>query len=75
MPATPFQLSRLYAKGWAAGMSCEIDDSSTVISARAEALNPCSGPDERAKWAQGFTEAVRRKLDGPQRRRVPDPSP
>ena len=69
MPATPFELSRLYAKGWSVGMSCEID-SVALIAARAEALNPCTAPPERAKWAQGFTEAVHRKLDGPQRRRA-----
>ena len=27
-----------------------------------------TGVIEREKWTQGFTEAVRRKLDGPQRR-------
>jgi ribosome modulation factor len=68
MPATPFELSRIYAKGWAAGMSCPVDDTMAVIAARAEELNPCQAPDERARWNQGFTEAVSRKLHGPQRR-------
>ena len=65
---TPFELSRLYAQGWKAGMACEADGSLAAILARAEKLNPCTAEAEREKWAQGFTEAVHRKFDGPQRR-------
>jgi len=75
-PSTPFQLSRIYAKGWDAGMRCELRDTQTdgeatidAVIAQAETLNPCSSEIDRAKWMQGFTEAVRRKFDGPQRRK------
>ena len=37
--------------------------------AQGDALNPCTSEVDRAKWMQGFTEAVRRKFDGPQRRK------
>lgn len=65
---TPFQLSRLYAQGWKAGMACDVDGPLAAVLARAETLNPCKVEAERDKWTQGFTEAVRRKFDGPQRR-------
>jgi hypothetical protein len=65
---TPFQLSRLYAQGWKAGMACDVDGPIAAVLAHADKLNPCTLDIEREKWAQGFTEAVRRKLDGPQRR-------
>ncbi len=68
MIPTPFQLSRLYAQGWKAGMACEVDGPITAILARADKLNPCKADVEREKWTQGFTEAVHRKFDGPQRR-------
>ena len=69
MPAaTPFQLSRIYSKGWHAGMTHEIDDSLAAIDARGESLNPCGGAIERARWTEGFGDAVRRKLASPARR-------
>jgi hypothetical protein len=63
--ATPFELSRLYAQGWTAGMSHPIDDTLIVVDARGEALNPFRISGERARWMQGFTEAVRAKLARP----------
>ena len=66
--STPFELSRLYAQGWKAGMACEVDGPLASVLARADTLNPCKADVERERWAQGFTEAVKRKLDGPQRR-------
>ena len=65
---TPFQLSRVYAKGWAAGMNCPADDPEPVILARAEAMNPCAAGPARARWMQGFSEALQRKLYGPDRK-------
>jgi hypothetical protein len=49
-------------------MACEVDGPIAAVLAHADKLNPCTLDIEREKWAQGFTEAVRRKLDGPQRR-------
>lgn len=59
---TPFELSRVYAKGWLAGMSCEAGASARTIHTQAEALNPYKVPMERARWMQGFAGAVRRKF-------------
>lgn len=59
---TPFELSRVYAKGWLAGMSCEAGASARTIHAQAEALNPYKVPMERSRWMQGFAGAVRRKF-------------
>jgi len=59
---TPFELSRVYAKGWLAGMNCESGASARAIHAQAEALNPYKVPMERARWMQGFAGAVRRKF-------------
>lgn len=63
--ASPFEFSRLYAKGWTAGMSQQIDDTLVAIDARGEALNPYRISGERARWTQGFMEAVRAKLARP----------
>lgn len=59
---TPFELSRVYAKGWLAGMNCESGASARAIHAQAEALNPYKVPMERSRWMQGFAGAVRRKF-------------
>ncbi len=56
-------------------MRCDVTsghDGEAVIDAviaQGDALNPCTSEIDRAKWMQGFTEAVRRKFDGPQRRK------
>ena len=65
---TPFELSRVYAKGWSAGMSSVIDDTDDVLRQRAETSNPFTDETARARWLQGFMEAVRRKCDGPQKK-------
>ncbi len=66
--ATPFQLSRIYAKGWQAGMSSASERADFDSIAMAEALNPCHAAAERERWALGFTQAVARKLGTPGRR-------
>ncbi len=66
--ATPFQLSRIYAKGWQAGMSSASEKTNFDSIAMAEALNPCHAAAERERWALGFTQAVARKLSTPGRR-------
>ncbi len=65
---TPFELSRIYAKGWTAGMSAPVDENEDAVQARADTMNPYTEDAARARWAQGFVEAVRRKCDGPQRK-------
>lgn len=68
--ATPFQLSRIYAKGWQAGMASTSDTPEFDAAAEAETLNPCQVTVERERWADGFTEAVARKLRMPGRKPV-----
>jgi hypothetical protein len=67
-PSTPFELSRIYAKGWTAGMGAPVDDNEAAVQQRAETMNPYTEDAARQRWAQGFVEAVRRKCDGPQRK-------
>src|SRR4051812_37263719 len=74
-PSTPFELSRIYAKGWTAGMSAPVDDTESAVEARAQTMNPYTEDSARARWAQGFVEAVRRKCDGPQRKAPRRPTP
>jgi len=56
---TPFQLSRIYAKGWVAGSRSDLDPDDTKAIA---ALNPHDTEIERAKWQQGFHEAMTRRI-------------
>jgi hypothetical protein len=63
--STPFQLSRIYAQGWLAGMESQVDGDSGEVEAAAAALNPCVPDDAKAKWSQGFREAVLRKQARP----------
>ena len=54
-----FELSRAYGKGWKAAkhlLACAKGD---IDAGEVAALNPHCTPDERARWAQGFAEAVR----------------
>ena len=59
---SPFELSRVYTKGWLAGMNCDNGISARTIHDKAEALNPYTVPMERARWMQGFAGAVHRKF-------------
>lgn len=68
--ATPFQLSRIYAKGWQAGMNSTSDEPDFDADAAAQALNPCEVAAERERWSQGFSEAIARKLRMPGRKPV-----
>lgn len=58
---TPFELSRVYAKGWLAGMNCEAGISAQTVHAKGESLNPYTVPTERVRWMEGFAGAVQRK--------------
>ncbi len=58
---TPFELSRVYAKGWLAGMNAELPTAAPAIHHHAESLNPYQRPPERSRWMDGFTQAVQRK--------------
>jgi hypothetical protein len=56
-----FQLSRIYASGWNAGRKHPFEDNS-VIADLAESLNPHGDEPERARWAQGFSDAANRQI-------------
>ena len=74
-----FMLSRLYAKGWVAGADHASDDSEGDLAALADGLNPGKTRAERARWHQGFTEAIERNRDRPAKktrsRRALNPRP
>lgn len=55
--STPFQLSRIYASGWAVGREAAAVDYSEV-DALAGRLNPHLPLTERERWNQGFKDAV-----------------
>jgi len=68
--ATPFELSRIYAKGWQAGMQSASEDPEFDSATTGESLNPCRAINERARWMQGFNEAVARKRNSPGRKAI-----
>ena len=55
---TPFQLSRLYARGWIAGRSSDVGADAGDLDAAVAALNPGNTAGERARWLQGFKEGL-----------------
>jgi hypothetical protein len=56
-----FELSRIYADGWAAGKRSTGEEPPDV---EAEALNPHHTTVERTRWAEGFVAARRRDSAG-----------
>jgi hypothetical protein len=56
---TPFQFSRLYARGWTAGRSGDFDVPDGDFNAATAAHNPGRTAAERARWLKGFTEGFR----------------
>jgi len=63
-----FTLSRLYAKGWAAGADHASDQSQDALDALADALNPGETQAERTRWRQGFAAAIERNRSRPARK-------
>jgi hypothetical protein len=66
-----FTLSRLYAKGWAAGADHASDQSDGELDALADTLNPGQTQAERARWRQGFAAAIERGRNRPARKMRP----
>lgn len=64
-----FQLSRFYAKGWAAGTQSTVEQKNGDPLVLAAELNPDATRAERTRWAQGFTEAILRRQDRRDRRK------
>jgi ribosome modulation factor len=54
----PFQLSRVYAKGWLAGQASGLSSTGIGLDAEIEALNPYQAAEERCRWATGFKDAL-----------------
>jgi len=67
----PFELSRIYAKGWSAGGSSTIEESDDGVEAAIAALNPYQDGAERERWALGFQDALRRSQKMAGRARAP----
>lgn len=55
-----FQLSRVFAKGWAAARVLSAQSDVQDIDKSAEALNPYPSDPEKARWREGFLEALSR---------------
>ena len=55
--STPFQLSRVYARGWSAGKVYQ-EDEDTDLKAVAERLSPYPSSEERTRWIEGFMAAI-----------------
>lgn len=60
MASTAFQLSRIYAEGWNAAHARMAHESSELDAKKMEALNPYPADPERARWNEGFTNALTR---------------
>jgi hypothetical protein len=64
MDISAFQLSRIYSQGWNAARKLVAEGAVDADAKTAAALNPyrtTRTAEERARWAQGFTEALRSK--------------
>lgn len=60
---TPFQFSRLYARGWTAGRSCDFDVPEGDFDAATATQNPGKTAVERARWLKGFKEGQQGRGD------------
>ena len=60
---TPFQFSRLYAKGWVAGRGCDFDVTDGDFDTATATQNPGKTAVERARWLKGFKEGLQGKGD------------
>ena len=60
MASTAFQLSRIYAEGWNAAHERIAGESSELDTKKMEALNPYPADPERARWNEGFNNALKR---------------
>lgn len=56
--STDFELSRIYAQGWNAAAKLTPGQNRLLKARGADALNPYAGAAERARWAEGFGEAL-----------------
>jgi hypothetical protein len=55
-----YQLSRIFAKGWAAARATPANDDADDIQARAGELNPYTKEPEKSRWSAGFVAALER---------------
>ena len=53
-----FELSRIRAEGWQAARKLLASSAGDIDPAEADALNPHGTPETRARWTQGFLEAL-----------------
>lgn len=55
-----FRLSRIQAEGWNAALRLPTIASDKADTAQIQALNPYSTDSERARWMEGFMDALKR---------------
>jgi hypothetical protein len=53
-----FELSRIRAQGWQAARNLLASSADNIDPAEADARNPHRTPETRARWTQGFLEAI-----------------
>jgi hypothetical protein len=58
--ANLFQLSRIYAQGWAAANELPADAYCRLTAEEKIALNPHTAEPQRSRWSDGFREAVQK---------------
>jgi hypothetical protein len=69
MTLSQFELSRIYGRGWNDGKKALSESSEDVEKIEGESINPYQSPQERQRWATGFSEALRSKRPGRMLRR------
>jgi hypothetical protein len=67
MQANAFKLSRIHAIGWSAAQKLSASEADALDDAGLAALNPYADEAERARWAEGFKEAIEKWQDTPQK--------
>ena len=64
-----FELSRIHAEGWQAAKKLLAARKGALDPAEANARNPHTTPETRARWTQGFVEAIASVAASPGKRR------
>jgi hypothetical protein len=59
MPDTnSYEFSRIFRQGWNAAKKLQADGDVSLSPSDKAALNPLSSAEERARWAEGFEQAL-----------------
>lgn len=58
MTNAAFRLSRIYAEGWKKASELPPSENDELDPSRIAALNPYTNDPEKARWSQGFSNAI-----------------